>query len=465
MSENFRIKQSKMLNKTSSCGKWGLTPDQNDFQEEHGWWVQGLGSVMVGCFGFIMNSITLYVLTRQKLKKIFFNKLLTCLAIFDTLFIINGIYESYRLNMTKTDYCSMQGYVMLVLYPFRQIVLCCSIYMTIMLAFERYLAVSKPITYRRQSITESENKRLLKHLLPVIIVSVIYTVPSFLSFTIRSFPIPGKDFAISGNDSNTQSSNNSSSGNDVLEFIYCIQPTELRVSKLFVLCYVNITKFVVTGAIPIICLVILNLRIFIIIRASLKNRERLNISIKGANRHDANCKRRKRAEEVRQAMVLFGVVIVFFMCHILRIILDLEELISYEDLNETIEKAQNNGEVCEGVQFWTMITTDISHFLIIVNASINFFIYCFLSKQFRGALKAELTKLVKLLGYDNTNFKKTAVINKTKESRNFTSKMTESTDGLDFERNDTNGRKDSSGWETEEEILEIKELGQRKQDF
>ena len=115
---------------------------------------------MVGCFGFIMNSITLYVLTRQKLKKMFFNKLLICLAIFDTLFIINSIYESYRLNMTKTNYCSMQGYVLLVLYPFRQIVLCCSIYMTIMLAFERYLAVSKPITYRRQSITKSENKRL-----------------------------------------------------------------------------------------------------------------------------------------------------------------------------------------------------------------------------------------------------------------------------------------------------------------
>ena len=465
MSEDIRNNLSKMLNKTSSCGKWGLTQDQNDFQEEHGWWVQGLGSVVVGCFGFIMNSITLYVLTRQKLKKIFFNKLLICLAIFDTLFIINGIYESYRLNMTKTNYCSMQGYVMLVLYPLRQIVLCCSIYMTIMLAFERYLAVSKPITYRRQSITKSENKRLLKHLLPVIIVSVIYTIPSFLSFTIRSFPIPGKDFAISGNDSNTQSSNNSSSGNDMLSFIYCVQPTELRVSKLFVLCYVNITKFVVTGAIPILCLVILNLRIFIIIKTSLKNRERLNISIKGANRHDGNRKRRKRAEEVRQAMVLFGVVIVFFMCHILRIILDLEELISYEDLNETMEKAQKNGELCEGVQFWTMITTDISHFLIIVNASINFFIYCFLSKQFRGVLKDELTKVVKLFGNGTTNFKETTVIDKTKERRNCTSKMIESTDGLDFERNGTTGRKDSSGWDTEEEILEIKELGQRKQDF
>ena len=80
-------------------------------------------------------------------------------------------------------------------------------------------------------------------------------------------------------------------------------------------------------------------------------------------------------------------------------------------------------------------------------------------------LKDELTKVVKLFGNDTTNFKQTAVIDKTKESRNFTSKITESTDGIDFERNDTTGRKDSSGWDTEEEILEIKELGQKKQDF
>lgn len=143
----YKSQNIEMLNETNSCGKWGLSEDQREFQEVHGWWVQGLGSVIIGCFGFVMNSITLYILTRQKLRKIFFNKLLICLTIFDILFIINGIYESYRLNMTKTNYCSMQGYVMVVLYPLRRIVLCCSIYMTIMLAFERYLAVSKPITY------------------------------------------------------------------------------------------------------------------------------------------------------------------------------------------------------------------------------------------------------------------------------------------------------------------------------
>ena len=226
------LQQTEMLNKTFSCGKWGLTQDQRQFQENHGWWVQGLGSVIFGCFGFIMNIITIYILSQQKLNKIFFNKLLICLTIFDILFVINSVYESYRLNMTKTDYCSLQGYVLIVLYPFRQIVLCCSIYMTIMLAFERYLAVSKPITYRRQSIAMSENKRLLKHLVPVIMISVIYTIPLFFSFTIKSFPVHTEDILSNGNTSTLQASNVSARNNNVDNLICCIQPTELRLSTL-----------------------------------------------------------------------------------------------------------------------------------------------------------------------------------------------------------------------------------------
>ena len=449
-----------MSNETFSCGKWGLTKDQDDFQEHHGWWVQGLGSMIVGCFGFLMNSITLYILLQPKLKKIFFNKLLICLTIFDILFIINGVYESYRLNMAKTDYCSMQGYVLIFLYPFRQIVLCCSIYMTMMLAFERYLAVSKPITYRRSSIAASEHMRLLKHVMPVIMISVIYTIPAFLSFTIRSFPIPSEDAISERNGTMKEMLNSSLSNNDMIDLIYCVQPTELRLSKRFVLWYINIASFVVTGAIPIICLTVLNIRIFLIIRISMKNRERLNVSIRGGNRRNQHQKRRRRSEEIRQAMILFGVVIVFFICHILRIILDIEELISFENLNETIERAERNGKFCEGVQFWTMITTDISHFLIQVNASINFFIYCFLSRQFRNVLNEECKKfftlvlLVRSFGLSEKN----DIVDTRKESVTYATNISEGIYTSELDRNNKLGGKYSSGSETEEEIIELKEL-------
>ena len=45
------------------------------------------------------------------------------------------------------------------------------------------------------------------------------------------------------------------------------------------------------------------------------------------------------------------------------------------------------GVTCIGVQFWTMIAGDLSHFLLQVNSSINFFIYGCISSQFKKALK------------------------------------------------------------------------------
>ena len=44
-------------------------------------------------------------------------------------------------------------------------------------------------------------------------------------------------------------------------------------------------------------------------------------------------------------------------------------------------------QLCTGVQFWTMIAGDFSHFLLQVNSSISFFIYGYISSQFKKALK------------------------------------------------------------------------------
>ena len=195
--------------------------------------------------------------------------------------------------------------------------------------------------------------------------------------------------------------------------------------------------------------------IFMIIRASLRNRERLNISIRNAKPRNANHNRRQRSEEIRHAMVLFGVVIVFFICHILRIILDMEELITYEDRHQTMEIAQRIGEMCEGVQFWTMITADISHFLILVNSSINFYIYCFLSRQFKSVLKDEFMKLVQSFGLDKTVSEISDNIDSRKDSLTRVTSLNGEKDGLELEQNNKAFGKDFSGSDKVEEIVEI----------
>ena len=72
-----------------SCGRWNLTKEENEFQEAHGWWVQSFASLIIGSFGIIVNLITIVVLsTTKELRKLFFNKLLIGLTVFDNLFLI-----------------------------------------------------------------------------------------------------------------------------------------------------------------------------------------------------------------------------------------------------------------------------------------------------------------------------------------------------------------------------------------
>ena len=112
---------------------------------------------------------------------------------------------------------------------------------------------------------------------------------------------------------------------------------------------------------------------------------------------NGNQQKQQKSEELRPAIVLFGIVIAFFVCHVLRIVLNIEEIITYEDLSQTLKKASEIGIRCKGVQFWTMITTDVSHLLLQVNSSINFFIYCFFSKQFKKVLRMKLFRVAKML--------------------------------------------------------------------
>ena len=66
------------------------------------------------------------------------------------------------------------------LYPLSAIALSGSIYMTVAVAIERYIAVYHPLDYNRvvQDST-SHLRRLLCYLLPVIVFSVVFNIPKF----------------------------------------------------------------------------------------------------------------------------------------------------------------------------------------------------------------------------------------------------------------------------------------------
>ena len=368
-----------------TCGKWNLTEDEANFEKEHGWWVQGLASIIMGCLGFVVNIIMIIILSTQEFRKIFFNKLIITLTVSDILYLSFSVYESLHLYFIETSYCGLPGYIQFISYPLRKITMCFSIYMTVILTFERYLAVTAPITHRNRSIGSSWRKQFLKYISPVCLVSfVVFGLPLFFAFKMKEYTFT-EDTSLK-----TNNITQNDTTDDELKVIstHCMIPW-LRTDRWYILLYNNLTNFVITGAIPFILLVCFNCQIYRTIKDSIRTRQQLNIRKSTRNvdhRRQSEVEAQEKGTDILQSLVLFGIVISFFVCHVLRVVLNLEEIIYFEELG----RLQSMDVKCSWVQFWTLIAGDLSHFLLQVNSSINFFIYGFLSKQFKKALKEKI---------------------------------------------------------------------------
>ena len=91
------------LNESESCIlPYPITDEQWMFYETISWYLEGCGSIIIGSMGIIFNLTTINVLLGSDLASSFFNWLLVCLAIFDNLFLLTGIFEAFRNQLGTT---------------------------------------------------------------------------------------------------------------------------------------------------------------------------------------------------------------------------------------------------------------------------------------------------------------------------------------------------------------------------
>jgi hypothetical protein len=371
---------TEILQQNLTCGKWDWTEYESKVERIHGWWVNGIASTVLGLLGILINVVFIRVLTSDSFRKILFNKLIACLTVSDIIFLLCSVHDSIRRHILNLDYCSIRGYIQLIVYPLRKIAMCFSIYMTVVLSLERFLAVTNPIKHRNRQIGRSWFKLFLKYISPAFVVSFfVYGTPLFFAFQMEERLLEGTNI----NNTSDQSSNSTLGAN---ETHHCLAAW-MRLDKMYVMAFNNIGTFLITGAIPFLLLFILNSKIYITIRQASEVQKDLNVSYSGNRMTEKLRQARDRKNERLQSMVLFGIIISFFICHILRVILNLEEMIYFEELSELAIMEKKLGVRCTGVQFWTAIARDISHFLLQVNSSINFLIYGWLSKKFQKAIK------------------------------------------------------------------------------
>jgi len=311
-----------------------ISGDQED--RVMAYWVEGVIVPTVGGIGLCGNICSICVLSKDQFRETF-HKLLICLSILDSSFIICAVFtllvRSHELLGGPASH--ILSPLFLISLPMGSFSLMSSMYLTISISVERYFGLCYPIQSRVKG-----RRRIWLYLIPVIFFSLLYNIPKFLEIT------PDGNL-------NSDFSNN---------LIY---------NKV----YRQYGEVMVTVGIPLISLTILNYRIF----SAVTNKE----IRRSGTRQD---------KENTLAIILVSIVMVFFTCHSLKFFLVLYKV----HVTSKTLYCYSLG-LSPYHPKWMHPMSYINHLMLVLNSSINFIIYCLVGSRFRSSLSASVLSLRKYL--------------------------------------------------------------------
>lgn len=215
--------------------------------ENFSFWVEGVLQTTFAILGIIGNIVASLIITRKEMRNSF-NLLLVSLACFDSTYLFGSILESFRKNFHMTS----QAHIVLfpyLLYPLNQMAISGSIFMTVAIAWERYIAVHYPLDYN-QAMNDSHaiRRRLVKYVGPVFVLAFAFNIVKFFEAKVgyRKVSLMG---------------NNSTETEKEEEFIAELEVADLRTHPAYS-AYHNWSRLIVLGIIPVTLLVFFNTKIY-----------------------------------------------------------------------------------------------------------------------------------------------------------------------------------------------------------
>jgi len=374
--------------------------------------------MIVGSFGVIGNCLLIRMFAKLK-QKLNFHQLMITLAIFDTIYILLCMIVFAMPEILPHDY-KREGYHFYVApkaVALLQVTLTGSVYFTISISVERYLTVCHPF------YIAGKNWSAKRYIIPIVLFSVMYNMTRF--FEIRTNFIGSEEeyvFNVTKNnetfysrahqndlysatnlsDGNYESNSTMQYYNDTAEYIpitseimtnnqpykYEFELTSMRKNKYYYTIYIICLNFIFNGLIPFAVIISLNVLLYkelatIISSSRFPFNSRSSsialphygrsvsaTSLQNKTRRSSrrlSIVRRIKLNEIMLAKVSIGIVIVFVICHSVKWIPNVYELIQ-RLLPDT------EGESIAW-PLWVQYITEISHFLTVLNSSANFYIY------------------------------------------------------------------------------------------
>lgn len=280
---------------------------------------------LISLFGIIGNSISMIILSRPQMKSSI-NYLLIGLARCDTVLLIISILI-YGLPAIYTYTGALFQYKFIIypkiiryLFPLSCIAQIVTVYLTLTVTLERYIAVCHPLkarsfcTYGRAQVA----------VLVIVIFAFIYNLPKF--WEIDVYTERHWKYNVT---------------------VYCIFPTEMRSNEYYITLYIHWMYFFVYYMFPFIALMIFNMAIYRRVRKANRDLQQLS---------------RHQRREIGLATMLLCVVVVFLICNILPLA---------SNIHETF---------IEDPPHWMV---QMGNLLVTINSSINFIIYVIFGRKFK----------------------------------------------------------------------------------
>merc|ERR1712212_768504 len=208
----------------------------------------GVLVLTIGLIGILGDICSILVLSRPKLQDCF-HQLLIALASFDILYIVcGGVNYTLRAFEFKSDVYTLA--FPHFIYPFANIGMCGTIFMTVAISIERFLGICYPLHL------PPHNRKSWFYIIPVTILAIIVNIPKFLESeviwyfegnAIENLKVQVKNITVQ----------------DIPQWVPTYHVTALRRNSDYMKYYIVYFRMFTTAIIPLILMVFLNLRIII----------------------------------------------------------------------------------------------------------------------------------------------------------------------------------------------------------
>ena len=383
MDINYQSVTNKSVNITNNNVCEPTEEQWEDFANVS-FWIEGVVAIILSSSGFILNSAAGFIfIMASNLNSTAFNKQLACLAFFDNLYLLIGISQAIRNHFIERSYYYEYTFTQL-LYPLRSISMFCSIYTTVILSMVKYNSIKNPLNHLVQARIEASASCCseIKNIIFVTMAATGFYLPKFFEFEMTYSVYPC---------ANETKSINSETMTNCTYFEYFISQRYLRRDKNYILWYMNVFNIIVTVIIPFVLLLYLNIIIHREMkRFRIKRFQRGTMLLANLNKDqpptNVSANNDLQRDNNEQCKIIFSLVLMFACGHILRAILNVQELIYFDWITKELERG------CDGVKLWAMFLVPLSEVMLQTNSGANFFIYYFFHKDFRAILRNQYDK-------------------------------------------------------------------------